>query len=101
MKKGTLYGVGVGPGDPELMTLKAVRIIRECEVAAIPSKEKETCVAYGIARRAVPELEKKKILGVRMPMTRDQKILEDSYEKAAKQVKEQLDQGKNVAFLTL
>ncbi len=34
--KGTLFGVGVGPGDPELMTLKAVRMIRENEVIAVP-----------------------------------------------------------------
>ena len=34
--KGRWYGVGVGPGDPELMTLKAVRILRECSVVAIP-----------------------------------------------------------------
>ena len=34
--KGTLYGVGVGPGDPELMTLKAVRMIRENDIIAVP-----------------------------------------------------------------
>ena len=34
--KGTLYGVGVGPGDPELMTLKAVRMIRENGIIAVP-----------------------------------------------------------------
>ena len=34
--KGKLYGVGVGPGDPELMTIKAVRIIKECDVIAVP-----------------------------------------------------------------
>ena len=37
--KGTLYGVGVGPGDPELMTLKATRLIRDNEVIACPGKE--------------------------------------------------------------
>ena len=35
---GKLYGLGVGPGDPELMTLKAVRILRECDVIAVPGK---------------------------------------------------------------
>ena len=38
--QGKIYGIGVGPGDPELMTLKAVRLIREADVIAIPGKEK-------------------------------------------------------------
>lgn len=47
--QGMIYGIGVGPGDPELMTLKAVRLLREADVIAIPGKEKETCTAYQIA----------------------------------------------------
>ena len=38
MEKGILYGVGVGPGDPELLTLKAQRILREADVIAVPDK---------------------------------------------------------------
>ena len=38
--QGMIYGIGVGPGDPELMTLKAVRLLREADVIAIPGKEK-------------------------------------------------------------
>lgn len=41
--KGRLFGVGVGPGDPELMTYKAVRIIKECQVLAVPARGQETC----------------------------------------------------------
>ena len=37
-KKGTLYGVGVGPGDPELLTLKAQRILSQADVIAVPDK---------------------------------------------------------------
>ena len=36
MSKAKLYGVGVGPGDPELLTAKAIRVIRECAVVAVP-----------------------------------------------------------------
>ena len=54
--KGTLYGVGVGPGDPELMTLKAVRMIRENEIIAVPGADVKETVAYKIAVQAVPEL---------------------------------------------
>ena len=54
--KGTLYGVGIGPGDPELLTLKAVRLIRENEVIALPGEKPEETVAYQISVQAVPEL---------------------------------------------
>ena len=50
-KTGILYGVGVGPGDPELVTLKAVRIVRECDTVILPAKSKEDCIAYGIMKR--------------------------------------------------
>lgn len=58
-----LYGVSVGPGDPELMTLKAVRILRACTVIAVPrSGSENTLVAFEIARQAVPEIENKRIM---------------------------------------
>ena len=53
---GILYGVGVGPGDPELMTLKAVRIIRECGTIGIPAETADSCTAYQVAAKAVPEI---------------------------------------------
>ena len=55
--QGMIYGIGVGPGDPELMTLKAACLLREADAIAIPGKEKETCTAYQIALGAVPEIE--------------------------------------------
>ena len=54
--RGILYGVGVGPGDPELMTLKAVRLIKENDIIAVPGAEVRETVAYKIAVQAVPEL---------------------------------------------
>ena len=47
--RGILYGVGVGPGDPELMTLKAVRLIKENDIIAVPGAEVRETVAYKIA----------------------------------------------------
>lgn len=44
-----LYGVGVGPGDPELLTLKALRIIRESDVIAVPGKVPEETIAYKLS----------------------------------------------------
>lgn len=45
---GVLYGIGVGPGDPELMTLKAINTIKACDIIAIPAVSKEECYAYSI-----------------------------------------------------
>ena len=69
--KGKAYGVGVGPGDPELMTFKAARLIRENEVIAVPGKVPKDAVAYKIAVQVVPELEKKELVPVYMPMIKD------------------------------
>ncbi len=101
MKKGKLWGIGVGPGDPELLTCKAVRVIRQCEIIAVPRSRKEQCLALKIARDAVPELAGKRILEIDMPMTKDQAALEAGYAAGTAVICEQLDAGKEVGFLTL
>ncbi len=100
-KKGKLYGLGVGPGDPELMTLKALRLIKESPVIAVPGKVVTESVAYQIAKGAYEDLDKKELIPVEMPMTKDAILLEKSHEAAADQVAAYLDAGKDVAFLTL
>ncbi len=99
--KGIAYGVGVGPGDPELMTLKAVRLIRENEVIAVPGQIPKDTVAYQIAVQAVPELAEKELVPVYMPMVKDRKRIDEEHRKGAEILKTYLDQGKNVVFLTL
>lgn len=101
MTKGILYGVGVGPGDPELMTVKAVRTVERCPVIALPQSGRGECTAYEIAKEAVPALEKKEKLLLSMPMTRDQDTLLESWREAADQIARKLDLGQDVAFLTL
>lgn len=96
-----LYGLGVGPGDPELMTLKAVRIIEECDIIAIPKSGQNVNVAYTIAKGAVHNIDEKNIVELDMPMTRDQEKLKACHDAAAELVKTWIDEGKNVAFLTL
>jgi precorrin-2/cobalt-factor-2 C20-methyltransferase len=98
---GILYGTGVGPGDPELMTLKAVRLIRENEVIALPGSVAKETVAYRIAVQAVPELADKVLVPVDMPMTHDREEMARSHDRAAGVVESYLEQGKNVVFLTL
>ena len=98
---GKLYGVGVGPGDPELLTIKAVRIIKEADVLAVPGEQKEGSVAYRIAKQAINEIDKKEIISIPMPMTKDEKRLEESHKKGAEEIINYLEMGKTVAFLTL
>lgn len=99
--KGILYGIGVGPGDPELMTLKAVRLIRENEVIAVPGADVKETVAYKIAVQAVPSLAEKELLPVHMPMTHDKAEMEKNHREGAELIAGYLEKGKNVVFLTL
>lgn len=99
--RGTLYGVGVGPGDPKLITLLAAETIRKCPVIAVPAEGKEHAVSYRIASGAVEEIEKKECLNLSTPMTKDRKVLTENYERAAGQIIERLKEGKDVAYLTL
>ncbi|MBQ6376735.1 MAG: precorrin-2 C(20)-methyltransferase [Lachnospiraceae bacterium] len=99
--KGTIYGVGVGPGDPELMTLKAVRLIRENDIIAVPGKIAAESTAYKIAAAAVPEIADKTLVPVYMPMVKDREMIRKEHEKGAKMLETYLDQGKNVVYLTL
>ncbi|MEE0420558.1 MAG: precorrin-2 C(20)-methyltransferase [Lachnospiraceae bacterium] len=98
---GKLYGLGIGPGDPELLTLKAVRLIRENQVIALPGVQAEDTVAFRIAVQAVPELAGKELIPIPMPMTKDPLLLNTSHEQAADRLETYLKEGKNVVFLTL
>ncbi len=99
--QGKLYGIGVGPGDPELLTLKALRIVKESPIIAVPGEVAQESVAYKIVKGAYPNLDEKELVAVPMPMTKDKKLLEESHEKAANQIAGYLKKGKQVAFLTL
>ena len=101
MESGIFYGVGTGPGDPELMTLKAVRLINENEVIAIPGKRAQDSAALRIAAGAAPGIEDKEILPLYMPMSSDEEIVRQSHERAAIKVEEVLKGGRNVVFLVL
>lgn len=98
MKRGILYGVGVGPGDPELLTLKAQRILREADVIAVPDKGAGEKTALNIIEDLA---EGKPILYCEAPMTRDPVQLEAAYASNAQRIAALLDEGKTVAFITL
>lgn len=98
---GKLYGIGVGPGDPELLTLKAVRTIRKCDLILVPGKEVQDSVAFRIAVQAVPELAEKEIRAVVMPMTRNRECLRQHHDRAVTDIIGWLEQGKVIGFLNL
>ena len=100
-KQGKLYGIGVGPGDPELLTLKALRLVQTCEIIAVPGKVAEESVAWQIVQGAYPALTEKQSLAVPMPMIKDEAQLAASHRQAAAQLEEHLAAGRDVAFLTL
>jgi precorrin-2/cobalt-factor-2 C20-methyltransferase len=95
-----LYGVGVGPGDPELLTLKAVNILRRVDLLlAASSSRNEYSIALDIARPHLHEDVPVVMLG--FPMTRDRQDLESAWEANARIAAEELLKGRDVAFLTL
>lgn len=98
---GKLYGLGVGPGDPELLTVKALRLVKESDVVAVPGAVAEESVAYKIVKGVYQELDEKNLIPIPMPMTKDPAVLEENHQKAADTIEELLKQGKQVAFLTL
>ncbi len=97
---GTLYGLGVGPGDPELITVKAFRVIQESPVIAYPRKRKGSkSYAHRIVEVYIRP-EEKEMLGLVFPMTKDQTILDREWNETVDKVWEKLNEGKDVAFVT-
>lgn len=94
-----LYGVSVGAGDPQLMTLKAVRIIEECGTIAVPRTSGKDSLALSIAEQAA-DLGGKRIVYIDFPMSRDRDVLENGWEKAAELLCGELEKG-SVVFLVL
>ena len=103
--KGTLYGIGVGPGDPELLTLKAARILREVPVIAVPTSYSD---AGSMAMEVIaPLLEERarvgrspEIVSLLFPMTRDESILQKAREQNGALLLDSLSRG-DVAFVAL
>ena len=98
MSKGILYGVSVGPGDPELLTCKAVRIIREADVVAVPNIGHKRQTAYAICEE---HLAGKELIDCPTPMTKDRSVVLEAYDKIADDLCALLDAGKSVAYLCL
>ncbi|HEX2115416.1 MAG TPA: precorrin-2 C(20)-methyltransferase [Alphaproteobacteria bacterium] len=97
MAEGTLYGIGVGPGDPELVTLKALRIARACPVLAYPAPEE----GESLARRIMaPHLGGRQTeIAIRTPMSADRYPANAVYDQASRDIAAHLAGGRDVAML--
>ena len=96
-KFGILYGVSVGTGDPELITIKALKIIRKCPVVAFPAgiKGKQGIAESIIQGYLQPQ---QKTLPLAFPYSQNQAELSRAWQSAAEQVCEYLQRGQDVAF---
>ncbi|HIU58278.1 MAG TPA: precorrin-2 C(20)-methyltransferase [Candidatus Ornithomonoglobus merdipullorum] len=98
MRKGKLYGVGVGPGDKELLTLKALRVLKEADIIASPVTKGGGKAAYDIVSEYIKD---KKVIEFVMPMSKDHSELRKNYEETANMIAGYLDKGADIAFITL
>jgi len=94
---GTLYGVGVGPGDEKLLTLLAVETLEKADRIVVPDTGGEK-TAFKIAEKYIRD---KALIYCKMPMTRDAALLKESHRICADVICSELDKGLDVAFITL
>ena len=94
---GTLYGVGIGPGDPDLITLKGYRVISECAVIAYPAPETGPSLARSIVDAHIPAGRIEVV--IRMPMVAARFPAQEVYDRASVELGEHLAAGRDVAVL--
>lgn len=94
---GRLYGLGIGPGDPELITLKAHRLLREADVIAYPAPEEGESLARRLVAPHLPGGQEE--LAIRMPMTAQRFPAQEVYDWAAGELSHHLEAGRTVAVL--
>ncbi|MBW4629939.1 MAG: precorrin-2 C(20)-methyltransferase [Brasilonema octagenarum HA4186-MV1] len=97
MNKGRLYGVGVGPGDPELITLKALRLLRSCPVVAYQSADDKESIARGIVAEYLPgnQIE----VQYHLPRALDPYAAQPIYDEVVIPIQEHLAAGRDVVVL--
>ena len=94
------YGIGVGPGDPELMTVKGAKILKSADVVMIPEARKNSgSIAYEIAKEYIGE--KTETVYYEFPMVHDKNVINEAAKGMARLVEEYLGKGLNIAFITL
>ena len=98
-RPGKLYGVGVGPGAADLLTVRAEQILRSCPVICLPASTGRQSYAGAIIEHLLDH-ERQEVLSVQFPMQRDPEQARPARQQAAAQVLERLHEGQDVAFAT-
>lgn len=102
--RGKLIGVGVGPGDPKLLTIKAIETIKSADYVAFPTSgtQSDGKASSNLALKIVSEyIEGKNLLEYLMPMSRDKEYVQKCHDDCAQDLKKYLEEGKTVAFVTI
>jgi precorrin-2/cobalt-factor-2 C20-methyltransferase len=101
MTPGTLYGVGVGPGAPDLVTLRALAVLRRAPVLALPrGSDHGASIAWQIVRPVLGDVPGQERLLLTFPMTKDPARLQPAWDRAFAAIGERLCRGRDVAFAT-
>jgi len=100
---GKFIGIGVGPGDPELITVKAVKALKMVDVVSVPKAHADTpSIALGMVKHILEERKKPpEVLELVFPMTKDELEVKRLWAKNAGIVAEKVENGKVIAFITL
>ena len=97
-----LIGIGVGPGDPDLLTVKAVKAIQDADIIMCPaSKEDRPSIALSIVSSLIDKSKNQEIIKLIFPMTKDKDVLEETWKKNAKIMANKVLLDKNVVYLTV
>ena len=97
-----LIGIGVGPGDPDLLTVKAVNAIHDADIIMCPASKKDRpSIAFSVVSPLIDKSKNQEIVKLIFPMTKDKNILENTWKKNAKIMAEKVLLGKNVVYLTV
>lgn len=98
---GKLFGVGVGIGEGELLTLKAKNIIETSDIIILPNKNKENCIAYKIIENEISNLNLEKLFFCDFPMTKNNEELQIAQNNCILKIEHFLNENKNVSFITI
>lgn len=97
-----LVGIGVGPGDPDLLTVKAVNAIHNADVIMCPaSREDRPSIALSVVLPLIDKSKNQEIVKLVFPMTKDRGVLEETWKRNAKIMADTVLSGKNVVYLTV
>lgn len=98
--KSIFYGIGVGPGEPELITLKAFNVLKKADIVFAPkAKMKNDSLAREIIEKILDS--EKEFIELEFPMIKDKELLRKRYISSAEIIVQKINSGKRVVYLTI